>query len=132
MNKSIIIDASVVAKWLLPDGEDPLANLIKRDFTKRIITISVPTLIFYEINNLLKSAILSNRLNIKQAVNLYEVFLNLDFIVYWSKQLLISALKRALELNISSYDAAYVVLSGQFKSPFMLQMKNWLKKLPVN
>ena len=50
MNKSIIIDASVVAKWLLPDEANPIADLIKEDFAKRIISIAVPAFIFYEVN----------------------------------------------------------------------------------
>lgn len=128
MNKFIVIDASVVAKWLLPDEEDLIAELVREGFAKRIIAISVPAFIFYEINNLLKSAVLSGRINAKEATRLYGDFLDFDFTVYWSKQLLKAALERALELNISSYDASYVVLAEFLQIPFYTADQKLVKK----
>lgn len=128
MNKSILIDASVVAKWLLPDEEDLIADSIKEDFAKRIIAISVPAFIFYEINNLLKSAVLSGRINAKDAIRLYGDFLDFEFTVYWSRQLLKAALEKALEFNISSYDAGYVVLAEYLQVPFYTADEKLVKK----
>lgn len=128
MNKSILIDASVVAKWLLPDEEDLMADSIKRDFAKRIIAISVPAFIFYEINNLLKSAVLRRRINAKDAISLYGDFLDFEFTVYWSRQLLKAALEKALEFNISSYDASYVVLAEYLQIPFYTTDAKLVKK----
>lgn len=118
MNGTIIIDASVVAKWLLPDENDPIANIIKKKFTDRKIEISVPTLIFYEINNLLKSAALSHRISINNSIEFYDNFLSFNFTVHWSKELLKDTLQKALSFNISAYDAAYVVLAESLRSPF--------------
>lgn len=128
MNKSILIDASVVAKWLLPDEENLIADLIRKDFAKRIIAISVPAFIFYEINNLLKSAVLSRRINAKDAICLYGDFLDFGFTVYWSRQLLKAALEKALELNISSYDASYVALAEHLQVPFYTADEKLVKK----
>lgn len=128
MNKSIIIDASVVAKWLLPDEEDFVANFIKKDFASREIYISVSVLIFYEVNNLLKSAILSGRLDAKKAVSLYEAFLDFDFIIYSSKPLLKATLRKAVELNISSYDASYVALAESLQIPLYTADKKLVEK----
>ncbi|OGE25856.1 hypothetical protein A3C26_01920 [Candidatus Daviesbacteria bacterium RIFCSPHIGHO2_02_FULL_39_12] len=139
MNKlSIVIDASVAAKWLLADEEDLIASCIKKDFAKRSISVAVPAFIFYEINNLLRSAVLSKRLSVDRAVNLYEAFLDLDFTVYWSKQLLKMTLQRAIEVNISSYDAGYVVLAEILQIPLYTANGKLIKKastklvLPLN
>lgn len=118
MNKSLVIDASVAAKWLLPDEQDFTAKLIKDEFAKRAISIYIPALLFYEVNNLLKSAALAKRIKSKETSRVYEAFLDLDFNVYWSKQILKDALKIALKLNLSSYDAAYVALAEDLQIPF--------------
>lgn len=128
MNKSIIIDASVIAKWLLPDEEDFVANIIKEDFASRAISVSVPVFIFYEVNNLLKSAVLSGRLDAKRAVSLYEAFLDFDFIICSSKPLLKATLRKAVELNISSYDASYVALAESLQIPFFTADEKLVKK----
>lgn len=129
MKKTIIIDASIVAKWLLPDEYDPIADTIKKAFTDREIAVAVPTLIFYEINNLLKSAALSKRISVKDSADFYEYFLNLNFNIHWSKELLKNALQKALDLNISSYDASYVVLSESLKIPLFTADEKLVKKV---
>lgn len=128
MKKTIIIDASVAAKWLLPDEYDPRANIVKKAFTDREIAIAVPTLIFYEINNLLKSAVLSKRISVKDSVDFYKNFINLDFIIHWSKELLRKTLQKALNLNISSYDASYVVLAEYLQIPLYSSDEKLVKK----
>ncbi len=132
MNKSIIIDASVIAKWLLPDEEDFVANIIKEAFASRAISVSVPILIFYEVNNLLKSAVLSGRIDVKRAVSLYEAFLDFDFIICSSKPLLKATLRKAVELNISSYDASYVALAETLEVPFYTADEKLVKKASSN
>lgn len=129
MNKpSIVIDASIVAKWLLADEEDLIASRIQKDFAARSVFVAAPAFIFYEINNLLKSAVLSKRLSAQEAVKLYEAFLDLEFIVYWSKQLLKMTLQKALKVNISSYDACYVVLAEYLQIPLYTADEKLIKK----
>lgn len=128
MKKAIIIDASVVAKWLLPDEYDLRADIIKKAFSDREIAVAVPTLIFYEINNLLKSAVLSKRISVNDSVDFYKNFINLNFTIHWSKELLKNTLQRALDLNISSYDAAYIVLAEFLKIPLFTADEKLVKK----
>lgn len=128
MKKTIIIDASIIAKWLLPDEYDFRADIIKKAFTDREIAIAVPTLIFYEINNLLKSAALSKRISVKDSADFYEYFLNLNLTIHWSRELLKNALQKALNINISSYDASYVVLAESLQIPFFTADEKLVKK----
>lgn len=128
MKKAIIIDASVAAKWLLPDEADFIADSIKKAFADRQIVIVVPIFIFYEVNNLLKSAVLSNRISSQDSLNFYENFLTLNFNIYSSKLLLKVTLQTALKLDISSYDAAYVALAEHLQIPFYTTDEKLVKK----
>ena len=129
MTGSIIIDASITAKWLLPDEQgNTTADRIKKDLIEKVIKVSVPIFIFYEVNNLLKSATLSHRINPAKAKRAYEGFLDLDFNIHSSKALLKLTLEKAFELDISSYDASYVALSEYLQIPFFTADTKLIKK----
>ena len=116
----IILDSSVVAKWFFPTEEESnIALNIKDLFLSKDISISVPILIYYEINNLIRSAIKSLRINEELAKEAYQGFLNLDLIAYSSKELMKSTLEKAISLDISSYDASYLALTEYLQIPFI-------------
>lgn len=127
--QDIILDSSVIAKWFFPEEGSQIALEIKKDFATNIISISVPLLIYYEMNNLLKTAVKRLRLNEKKAISAYEAFLNLNFIVYSSEELMKKTLKDAIELDISSYDASYIVLAEYLKKPFFTADQKLLNKV---
>lgn len=114
---TVVLDSSVIAKWFFPEPESKVALKIKEDFANKVISISVPLLIFYEINNLLKTAIKSLRIDEKRAFAAYLGFLNLDFVTYSSKELMMLTLEKAIQLDISSYDTSYVVLAEYLQIP---------------
>lgn len=126
--KQIVIDASVAAKWLLPDEDHPQAELIKKDFAGRELSVAVPMFIFYEINNLLKSAVSSNRIKPQEAIDLYKSFLDIEFTVHSLKHLFLPTLNLALKLNISSYDASYIVLAEYLQISFFTADEKLVKK----
>lgn len=128
MKKSCVIDASVAAKWLLTDEPNPQAEILKDDFRNKDISICVPIFLFYEVNNLLKSATLSKRISTKNAHDLYQEFLDLDFTIYHSRQLLELTLQKALDLDISSYDASYIALAEYLEIPFYTADEKLVKK----
>lgn len=129
MTKTIVIDASVVAKWLLPDEQDnAAADRIKEDLAERTLLIAVPVFIFYEVNNLLKSAALSSRVDPQKAAAAYEGFLNLELSVYSSKEILKNTLEQAFKLDVSSYDASYIALAEYLQIPFYTADEKLIKK----
>lgn len=128
MSRVIIIDASVAAKWLLDDEESVYANKIKNEFLDNKVSIQVPIVIYSEVNNLLKSAILSQRINFLKALKVYQSFLDLDFTTFYSKELFVSTLNIALNLGISSYDASYVALVEYLKIPLFTADEKLVKK----
>jgi len=128
VSRVIIIDASVVAKWLLDDEKSLQADKIKEEFLNNSVTIQAPTVIYYEINNLLKSSAISQRISSLKAVKVYQDFLDLDFTTYSSKELLADTLNKALELNISSYDASYIALAEYLKVSLYTADEKLVKK----
>lgn len=125
----VILDSSVVAKWFFPEEHSKEALRVKDDFSSNALTVSVPLLLYYEINNLLKTATKSFRINAKDALDVYEAFLKLDFIVYSSEDLMTKALKKAIEFDISSYDASYIVLADYLEKPFYTADQKLLSKI---
>lgn len=88
-------------------------------FLSHEISVSVPLLIYYEINNLLRTAIKRLRISEDLAQKAYQGFLELELVTYSSKELMITALEKAVTLDISSYDASYVALSEYLKIPLI-------------
>lgn len=126
---NIILDSSVIAKWFFPSEEESEIALKIRDlFVEKEIYISAPTLIYYEINNLIKTAIKRSRVNEKLARQAYQGFLELDLITYSSKELLEQALEKAVALDISSYDAFYLVLAEYLQIPLITADKKLITK----
>ncbi len=129
MNSNIIIDSSVALKWFFPEEEYSNEALkIKKDFAKKKITISVPMLLFYEVGNVLKSAVKSSRVSSHKAKRAYESFTHIEFIIYSSKELFKDAFEKANALDITFYDASYVVLAEYLRIPFYTADDKLLQK----
>jgi len=128
----IILDSSVIAKWFFPEESGQLALKIKDDFTTNVTSISAPLLLYWEINNLLKTATKRSRITAKSAVSVYEAFLKLNFIVYSSEELMTKTLKIAIRFDISSYDASYVALAEYLQKPFFTADQKLLSKVISN
>ncbi len=128
-SKTIIIDSSVAAKWYLSDEYDDIAIKIKSDFSNKLIVITVPTLFFYEVSNILRTTSKQLRIDKNRCSEVYQDLLDLDFSVYSSKELYKKALEKALILDISAYDAAYVVLAESLQIPFYTSDEKLVKRV---
>lgn len=113
----IIIDSSVAIKWYLPDEHDDKALKIKSDFADGIISIALPVLFFYEISNILRTTSKSLRIAQEDTSQVFQDLLELNFMVYSSKGLFKSALEKALDLDMTTYDASYIVLAEYLQIP---------------
>lgn len=129
INTTLILDSSVIAKWFFPENDSKKALLIKDKFSNNEISIAIPVLLYYEINNLLRTAVKTYRVDADEAIEVYNAFLKLNFISYSSELLLKKTLETALKFDISSYDASYVALSEYLKIHFITADQKLLNKV---
>ena len=124
----IIIDSSVAIKWYLPDESDDRALKIKSDFADGTILLVVPLLFFYEISNILRTTTKSLRITREDSIKAYQDLMELHFIIYSSKELFTAAFKQALVLDLTAYDANYIVLAEYLQIPFYTADEKLVKK----
>lgn len=128
-SSTIIIDSSIIAKWFLEDEEEKESALkIKEDYLQGNISIVLPSITFYEVSNFLKIAVSRLRIEKHSAYRAYKRFLEFDFEVYFSNELLEASIYEAITQNITSYDASYVVLAEYLKIPFYTADEKLLQK----
>jgi predicted nucleic acid-binding protein len=127
--KALILDSSVIAKWFFVENDSDNAIKIKEQFTNNKISISVPLLLYYEINNLLKTAVKKYRIDEGDAIKVYKAFLQLNFVTYSSEFLLQTTIETAIKYDISSYDATYVALSEYLQIQFLTADQKLLNKI---
>lgn len=128
-NTTLILDSSVIAKWFFPEEDSEKALQIKEKFVNNEISIAVPLLLCYEVNNILRTAVKAFRIDIKDAIDVYNAFLKLNFIVYSSQSLMTKTLETALKFDISSYDASYISLSEYLNTTFLTADQKLLRKV---
>src|ERR1051326_6391789 len=119
MNISCILDSSVIAKWFFPEEDSKKALILKEKFVNGSISIAAPVLLYYEINNLLKTAAKKFHIKNTDIEDVYQAFLKLNFTLYSSQDLMIQSLKTAVKFDISSYDASYLTLAEYLETPFI-------------
>lgn len=128
-NSTLIVDSSVIAEWFFLEEDSEKSLQIKEKFVNNEISIAVPLLLYYEVNNILRTSVKAFRIDIKDAIDVYCAFLNLNFLVYSSQLLLMKTLATALKFDISSYDASYVALSEYLKTTFLTADQKLLRKV---
>jgi predicted nucleic acid-binding protein len=119
MGTTVVVDACVAAKWLLPAaGEDLVdqANRLLALHVKREIELSAPELIEAEIGNVLWKAVRRDRVSRSAAEHSLRHFRALGVQVIPSSDVLGEALKIALACNHSFYDCLYVALAVTTKT----------------
>lgn len=114
--KQVVVDASVVLKWFLPDeeyGEKALAILDR--YIAEKLGLCAPSLLEYEIINGLVIAQRRGRINMETILPAIEGFLNLGIPMSGVESLYSRMMYFCQTFNLSAYDAAYVALAEQEK-----------------
>lgn len=113
---TLVIDSSVIIKWLSEDNENHLeeADKVLKDAQKEKVILIAPELAKYEVGNVL---LFSKHLSSEQAEIILSKFYNLPIsFVLESKVLAKETFIIAQRMGITYYDASFMSLAKQYNA----------------
>ena len=123
-----MVDASVCAKWYLDEEYSDRARLLRDDFVKGQIAITVPSLLFYETLNALRYSRAFDEKELPVAADSLSKY---GFEVWEPRgEVYREAARLSLAQDITVYDAAYVALSEHLRALFYTVDKKLLDRFP--
>ena len=123
-----MVDASVCAKWYLDEEYSDRARLLRDEFVKGQIAITVPSLLFYETLNALRY---SRAFDEKELPVVADSLSKYGFEVWEPRgEVYREAARLSLAQDITVYDAAYVALSEHLRALFYTVDKKLLDRFP--
>ncbi len=115
-----VVDASVVAKWFLPEAHKDKAEKLLRDFLDEKVQLTAPDLLVAEVGNILwKRCNLLRDISSLQAAQSYDDFLAIGLPLSASPTIAASALKFAMEEHHRIYDMLYIALAEEQSCDFV-------------
>ena len=106
---SLVVDASVAAKWFLPEvhSEDAL-RLLETPYR-----LLVPDLLYSEVGNTLWKRVVNSEITGEQAVEIIGVLESLPLASFPARPLTAAALDIACRTGRTVYDSVYIALATQ-------------------
>lgn len=124
--EKIILDASVVIKWFTKEQDSDKAIVYLKSFYDNEIIILVPSLLFYELGNILIKKKSSKDKTAEIKKKLQDIQLEIrDIGLEWFQKIY----ENSLDYSISFYDAAYVTLMQNKNCKFITADKKLYEKI---
>lgn len=126
VKNKIILDASVIIKWFIDEEDGDKAILYLDYLQNNQITIIVPSLIFYELGNVL----ISKKASVDMAGETIAMLQNLGLeIADIGLQAFRKIYQNSLEYALSFYDAAYITLFQKENCEFVTADQKLFQKV---
>jgi predicted nucleic acid-binding protein len=119
---SFILDASVAAKWFLPESQEEFADrarIILDRFSSRECQLAVPDVFWAEMGNLLARAVRFQRITADRGKEALAKLIATDITTVPSRPLLAHAMSIALNFQRPFYDCEYVALAIESGTPLL-------------
>ncbi len=115
----VVIDASVLAGWLLPDEEScPGCERLMSDFEAKRVALAAPPLLKHELMKALSVAVKRRRISSEDAVLAWNAFMELGILFEDPDQMGASVMTLSSLPGVTAYDASYVTLADCLGCPF--------------
>ena len=126
-----VVDASVVAKWVLQEEYTDEAIMIRDKYINGEVKLYAPPLIRYEVSNTIWKAVTKRKvMSLRNAIKALEnIFILLPKIIKLKRKDFIRALKLATKYDITVYDATYLVLKEITGGIFVTADKKLFRKI---
>jgi predicted nucleic acid-binding protein len=130
INKVVVVDASVVLSWLLPDEKiTGKSNKLYEKYVVGEVRLLAPDLLWYEVVNGIRSAVVRKRINKKIGKEAVVKFSELGLEFKDQSGVFGKVLEISLKYDLSIYDASYVALAKEVGSKLFTFDKGILKNV---
>jgi predicted nucleic acid-binding protein len=102
-----VIDASVVVKWYVPEGDPAAAHALRQSRPQ----LAAPDLLFVETANIVWKLVRRGEMQPARATDIIEEIVAAPFIVHPNRTLARDAIDLAVATGLSAYDASYLALA---------------------
>jgi len=114
MSDVVVVDASLALKWVLPEDDSDIANMLLKQWTIDGKDVIAPALFTYETTNILYRQIVTGRLTYEETKQAQTKLFSIGVSLVFSQYQNIS--KRAMEFAhrftlLAAYDAHYLALA---------------------
>lgn len=123
----LVLDASVILKWFLPEEESPQAQKLRQKHLKGEAFIYAPSLLIFEVANALVTKKELTESDVEKALSIF-FFTDLNFIEF-SQILVNSAALTARKYRISVYDTSYITLAKTLAAKFITADRKLFEKV---
>lgn len=126
-----VVDASVAAKWFLPEPHKDKAERLLREFLDQTVELIAPDLIVSEVGNTLwKRHVLIRDISAQQATDGFSYFLAIGIpLLQPSAKVAATALDIAIQERHRIYDTLYVALAAERGCDFITADEKLVNKL---
>ncbi len=122
----VVIDTSIVYKWLREEDQRNLALKILDDFLDKKQEVMVPDLLLYELANVLAT---KKGLSDKTALEAWTYFSDLNLKYYYPTPAFMSkCLEFARNKGVSVYDSAFAILAEENNCEFITADEQFIEK----
>ena len=125
-----VVDASIVTKWFLVETNSNQAIRLRDEFAAGRLRLTIPTLLFYEVTNALRSSGVFNEADLILAAKSLSKY---RFGIWRPKgKLLELSVQLSAREDVTVYDACYVALAKRLKTSLVTEDKELLDKFPTD
>ena len=115
MNGSVVVDASLVVKWLVDEDDSDKAHAVLQSWVVQDITRISPNLMPFEVANALHRRVVRGELSVKDSTRMISRLLESRLELHQTSGLHVRPLQIASQLRQgAAYDAHYLALAESF------------------